>query len=706
MTGPTIMIKKRTKWFSVISFLLLSLVMVNQVEAITPENQPNSAALMDKAKKDGWVRVIVILDIPATPEGYLPTQAHVINQRQLIASKQSALLNRIRGNAIRNLKRFKYVPLVSMMVTESGLQALLAATETAKIVEDAMFFPSLVQSIPLIGADDAHVDGFTGQNQTIAILDSGVDGNHPFLTGKIVSEACFSTTTDPTFNLESTCPNGQASQIGPGSGAPCRVGGDCDHGTHVAGIAAGGNSGIPFSGVAKGASLIAIQISSLLNDNAICGPLGLATPCVIFFVSDILLAGEHIFSLRDSFNIAAVNLSLGGQAFTSPCDSQLPAGKITMDLLRSVGIATIVSSGNDGLANSISIPACISSAISVGATDKSDQVPFFSNSASFLDLLAPGVNITSSVPGTEFSSFSGTSMAAPHVAGAFAVLRSKNPSATVDEILAALKNTGQSILDTRNGLVKPRIQVDLALTQILLEANGISPGSWELSADGGFYFVRDKSTNNFPFVIQTGVPSDSLRISPSGNIGLGTSTPTAQLHVKASPGGRTPRMVFENPDAIAGNQRWFFDVKDGNGDFRISRLGSGVQEMNLTPSGDLKINGNFIAGATTLNVPDYVFEPGYPLLPLDELSDFIEREKHLPNVPSAEEIHKNGINMTVFQMKLLEKVEELTLYVVQQEQAIQKQEQAIQKQEQANLIQEQTIRELKERLEGIESAKN
>jgi hypothetical protein len=57
---------------------------------------------------------------------------------------------------------------------------------------------------------------------------------------------------------------------------------------------------------------------------------------------------------------------------------------------------------------------------------------------------------------------------------------------------------------------------------------------------------------------------------------------------------------FENPDAIGGNDKWFFDIKDANGDFRISRLGSGVQEMNLTPSGDLKIPGNFISGGTPL----------------------------------------------------------------------------------------------------------
>ena len=157
-----------------------------------------------------------------------------------------------------------------------------------------------------------------------------------------------------------------------------------------------------------------------------------------------------------------------------------------------------------------------------------------------------------------------------------------------------------------------------------------------------------------------------------------------------------PRMLFENPDAVAGNDKWFFDIKDNNGNFRISRLGSGVQEMNLTPSGNLTIPGNFISGGSSLNVPDYVFEPDYDLLPLNELASYIEKEKHLPNIPSAQEINKGGINMTAFQMKLLEKVEELTLYMVQQEQTNLKQEQTMAQQE-------QTIRELKERLEDMDS---
>ena len=67
-----------------------------------------------------------------------------------------------------------------------------------------------------------------------------------------------------------------------------------------------------------------------------------------------------------------------------------------------------------------------------------------------------------------------------------------------------------------------------------------------------------------------------------------------------------------------------------------------------------------------MHVPDYVFESDYNLMPIGELEKFISSEKHLPNVPKAAEIRQNGLNHTEFQMKLLEKIEELTLYTVQQ----------------------------------------
>lgn len=93
----------------------------------------------------------------------------------------------------------------------------------------------------------------------------------------------------------------------------------------------------------------------------------------------------------------------------------------------------------------------------------SKSVAGYSNSSAYLKLLAPGSSINSSIPGGEFAYFNGTSMAAPHVAGAWAVVKSKYPNASVDEILAALTNYGQAVTDTRNNITKPRLRLSSAI---------------------------------------------------------------------------------------------------------------------------------------------------------------------------------------------------------------------------------------------------
>lgn len=100
--------------------------------------------------------------------------------------------------------------------------------------------------------------------------------------------------------------------------------------------------------------------------------------------------------------------------------------------------------------------------------------------------------------------------------------------------------------------------------------------------------------------------------------------------------------------------------------------GGTVVEGNLSVS-----NGSFIDDGVTLNVPDYVFEKDYKLMSLDELSAFLTTEKHLPGVPSQDEIHKNGLNLGQFHMRLLEKVEELTLYTLAQQKQLDAQQKQI-----------------------------
>jgi len=103
-------------------------------------------------------------------------------------------------------------------------------------------------------------------------------------------------------------------------------------------------------------------------------------------------------------------------------------------------------------------------------------------------------------------------------------------------------------------------------------------------------------------------------------------------------------------------------IKDNKGKTTIELDGNG---------GAIKVNGNAVMPA------DFVFEPGYSLPEIEEVSSFIKTNKHLPDVPSGQEMKANGVDLNTFSMKLLQKVEELTLYVINQNEEIKRQQQAI-----------------------------
>jgi len=321
--------------------------------------------------------------------------------------------------------------------------------------------------------------GFTGNGYAIAVIDTGVARNHPFLTGKVVAEACFSGSGPDTVTL---CPNGNNRQIGGNSGRPCTGIEDCKHGTHVAGIAAGNGAtaGVPFSGVAKGANIIAIQVASQINDVQQCALAFATAPCLFIKERDAKRALEHVLTLQSTHNIAAVVMSFGIGLHDS-CDDQPRWSEFRelFESLRSLNIAPVVSAGNLFTAGKIGAPACLSSAISVAATTKTDEIATYSNNATFVSLLAPGGDeslqgqscvgatsggaICSSVPGNpRFSFISGTSQAAPHVAGAFAVLKQRSPTASISDLLSALQSSGVPVVDLRGSklITRPRIFLD------------------------------------------------------------------------------------------------------------------------------------------------------------------------------------------------------------------------------------------------------
>ena len=336
--------------------------------------------------------------------------------------------------------------LVRLEVTEAGLASLEAAGLAGSVLADHRMEVFLDESTVIVEADAAETAGFDGSGALVAVIDSGVNPDQGAFTGRIVAEACFLSA------VGGLCPVGGTSSTAAGSSMPCSIpAADCAHGTHVAGIAVSALPGL--EGVAPGAGLVAIRV--MKNGG---GPFTISTV-------DVLSALDHVLALtRDGLNIAAVNLSLGGDpTICTATDSgtvNLRADyENAVDLLAAEGVAVVAASGNSADAaipvTDVAFPACLDNIITVGATERDAGVGFAPDagpevteftqySGSGLDLVAPGYGIESPVPGST-SVFDGTSMAAPHVAAAFAILDGSQSGWTPDRYAELLRSTGAMV---------------------------------------------------------------------------------------------------------------------------------------------------------------------------------------------------------------------------------------------------------------------
>ncbi|MEO3753500.1 S8 family serine peptidase [Streptomyces sp. B6B3] len=378
-----------------------------------------------------------------------------------------------------------------------GAEPLAAAPGIAAIALDGVVEATLDESVPQIGAPAAWDAGFDGEGVTIAVLDTGITTQHEDVSPKVVAAENFSDSPDTEDRH--------------------------GHGTHVASIAAGtgAHSDGTYTGVAPGAQLLNGKV---LNDDGFGDESG-------------IIQGMQ-WAVDQGADI--VNLSLGG-----PADSEIgPMEEAVNTLSADSDALFVIAAGNDGPGEgTVGSPGTADAALTVGAVDTSDQLAEFSSTgprprdgAVKPDVTAPGVAIgAAAAPGSAMAeegtpvadgyvALDGTSMAAPHTAGAAALLAQQHPDWDGERIKAVLTASAQPGDHTAYQQGSGRIDVAAALDQTIVTDQGsLNFGLAEYPHDDNEPVTRELTYRNL------GTQDATLQLEAAGTDPNGEPAPAGMF---------------------------------------------------------------------------------------------------------------------------------------------------------------------------------
>jgi len=400
-------------------------------------------------------------------EGYhnmkkLPVMVRTIGASSHIRQSIERSVQSFKGTVTGSFPRLSAFAIqLSQDTIRDSVQTLLEQADIEKIWLDRRMHMDLSESVPLIGAPKLWDAGYDGNGIKIAILDTGIDDTHPDLDDLDDDQS----TVDPKVieKIDFTDDLTTEDLFG--------------HGTHCAGIAAGTGaaSGGTNKGVAPGAWLWNVKVLNREGSGQ--------WSWLISGIEYAAYGPDGIANTGDEADI--ISMSLGG----NPTDGTDPVF-LAVDAAVDAGVVVVAAAGNDEDYFRISCPGVASKAITVGASDKYDNLAYFSSKGPTIDfrikpdVVAPGVNISSSVPyrnfGGYYQAWDGTSMATPHVAGTAALILQKGvpsgwsaPRYVKDALISTAVDLGYDVYSQGGG----RINVpSAAYTQVLVDPATVSFG--------------------------------------------------------------------------------------------------------------------------------------------------------------------------------------------------------------------------------------